>query len=518
MANSNFYMKKASSAFIKSLDDEFEKRKNEILNTKSEYYPGEHGRAYCFSNSEGDDENSGLGEGMPLKTISRLMQMQNDDIIKPGDIVLFKRGDEWHEKLITKEGVTYSAYDKGPKPRILGSIEADRADDWELVPGTENLYRFREEIVSERDVGNIVLNEGEGYCLRILKEVDADRSVRIGDDCLVSNGYSYWKLPPRKFKDQYDLIEIGDDIPESDLMYYHNLDEGALYVYSKKGNPGDLFESVEICTKGNLIAAKSDVVIDNLCLKYTGSHGVGAGTCKNLTVRNCEIGWIGGSIQFVTKDKEIVRFGNSVEIFGGCDGYYVYNNYMYEAIDCGPTIQWQGTLPAGKTIVEKNIEIHDNVLSAAKPEIWLTTAKENTEDTYAYMENCRVYNNLVRDDGYGFSGYFHQKTGYTAFYGAAKTYAPFNDCYFENNKFWHIRRQVFVASNISTIQGKGFNWRNNVIVHPYGKLFGSAGGFTGAGAMYYDNETVAASVKDKMFGENEFMYTLEEGQKDPADE
>ena len=63
--------------------------------------------------------------------------------------------------------------------------------------------------------------------------------------------------------------------------------------------------------------------IDNLCLKYCGSHGVGSGTNEGLRITNCEFGWIGGSIQgeSIFGRKHPTRFGNAVEIYGGCDGY-----------------------------------------------------------------------------------------------------------------------------------------------------------------------------------------------------
>ena len=76
-----------------------------------------------------------------------------------------------------------------------------------------------------------------------------------------------------------------------------------------------------------------DITVDNLCLKYTGVHGVGAGTVNDLTVQNCEFGWIGGSVQGVLgSNKYETRFGNAVEIYGGCENYTVQNNYIYQIL------------------------------------------------------------------------------------------------------------------------------------------------------------------------------------------
>ncbi len=48
---------------------------------------------------------------------------QSDKELKPGSVVLFKRGDVWRgEGLLAKPGVTYSAYGTGPKPAFRRMI------------------------------------------------------------------------------------------------------------------------------------------------------------------------------------------------------------------------------------------------------------------------------------------------------------------------------------------------------------------------------------------------------------
>ena len=55
--------------------------------------------------------------------------------LKPGDTVLFRRGDAWRGQLLPKSGkagmpVTYGAYGTGPRPLLLGSVSRDRPADW----------------------------------------------------------------------------------------------------------------------------------------------------------------------------------------------------------------------------------------------------------------------------------------------------------------------------------------------------------------------------------------------------
>ena len=508
LTDNNEYFKEVPDGLIDKLEAEFEKRKNEILNTKSEWTVAEGGTVWYVSSSEGENTNDGKSPETPIRTLAKLMQWQDRGRIKAGDVVLFKRGDEWHDKLTCAVGVSYSAYGEGEKPRILGSIEADNENQWKETD-TAGVYKYYVEIKRDSDVGNIVFNDGECYGMRVLPQNGI--TLKTGSDDIVSNGINKWKLEPRSFTGYADLAKIAADIPESDLMYYHDWDASALYLYSRTGNPGARFESIELCTHGNAIRATSNNVIDNLCIKYTGSHGVGAGSCENLTVRNCEIGFIGGSVQSPTRG--LARYGNGIEIYGSADGYYVYNNYVYQCFDCGPTVQWSGTLTKGQTIVEKDVLIHDNVLREASLEVWLSTNQENTDDTYAKLINCRMYNNYVTGSGTGFKAYNHQKYEWTSFYGGGGTKAPYIDCYIENNYFWNNQRHLMKSVPTSAKENKGFIWRNNTIIHPFEE--GSIGymgsdyvNATGTRVQYfYDKDTVNTLVKEGALGVNRFYYT-----------
>ena len=107
-------------------------------------------------------------------------------------------------------------------------------------------------------------------------------------------------------------------------------------------NPAVRFDSIEFATDVKLINVDKDhgnvnIVIDNICFKYTGAHAVGAAgdnvsPVTKFTVQNCEFYWIGGSIQYrfgngTSYDR---RYGNAIEIYGACDGFTAINNYIYQ--------------------------------------------------------------------------------------------------------------------------------------------------------------------------------------------
>ncbi len=509
VTDTNDYFSEAPAGIIDTFNADFDKRVEKILNSKSEWTVAPGGKVWYVSSEKGNNTNDGSAS-KPWKTLAKVMREQDNGLIKAGDVVLLERGGEWHEKFTCLEGVTYSAYGTGAKPRVLGSEEADNYRLWESTD-VIGIYKYAYPVANNKDVGNIVFNNGEAYGMRVMKN-SQNMTLKTGSDDLVGNGINTWLFPSRPFNDYKDLAKIAEDIPEADLMYYHDYDEKALYIYSRNGNPGRNFESVEICTYGNAVSAGSNVTIDNWCILYTGSHGIGAGSCENLTVRNCEIGWIGGSVQNPNTGNT-GKYGNAVEIFGAADGFYVYNNYIYQCFDCGPTVQWQGTLADGEVMIEKNIEFYGNALCEAALEVWLSTTQAPSETSYALLENCRMYDNYVTGSGTGFKAYNHQKYEWCAFYGGVETTAKYVDCYIENNRFWNNRRHLLKAIPTTTKNGLGFEWRNNTIIHPVdegsiGSLGDDSANAKGAATQYfYDKDTVNELVKNGTFGLNKFYYT-----------
>ncbi len=543
--DNDFYIAKASDTLVAELDAEYDRRVAEIRAAEDEWTRGSSwNNIYYVSSKNGNDNNNGKSQSAPFKTLQKIMDLQNRGTIKSGDVVLLERGSEWHTTAAAdtwdpafscKEGVTYSAYGTGEKPRILGSIEADNASQWTAVSGYPGLYKFNTRTfnLTQEDIGNIVFNNGEMYGQRVIKAVDANKLLATGHNNLVGNGRDFWELDVDKyeFKDYTDILDIVNDQKAAgknpDLIFYHNWTshyggDGYLYLYCAEGNPGDVFDSIEICKKGHVVKAVSNVTIDNWAILCAGGHGVSADTCSNLTVRNCEIGWIGGSVQYVSEKNEIVRFGNGIEIYGGANGFYAYNNYVYQCIDCGPTVQWSGTLAEGETIVQKNVEFYDNVLFDSALEVWLSTSKENTSTTYAKLINCKMYDNLVYGAGYGFGGYNHQKSDPCQFYGGGLTKAVYENCTIENNKMWGSREFILKCVPTTTVEGKGFEWKNNTIIHSYdlplANLATDPKSISGKTITYtYDNSTLKFLLESETFGYNEFMYTLSDGQEDPIE-
>lgn len=335
---------------------------------------------YYLSEKSGDDAADGRTPQTAWKTSARLGR----EALAPGSVVLFERGGVYRGTVPVKSGVTYTAYGKGPKPCVYGS-PANGADPSKWVQ-TDNprVWAYQ---MDQRDVGTLVFDDGAACAIKIV--IRTDRKT----------GKKFNKFTGRPFNSYRDL--------DTDLHFWHDYYKGGtgkVYLYSET-NPGSRFKSIEFNVKchGFGVGGACDVAIDNFTVKYVGVHGVGAGTCRNLKVSNCEFAWIGGSIQaeaIFGRDYP-TRLGNAVEIYGGCDGYVVTNCCFSQIYDAGVTHQLN--IPESKGMErfdEKNVRYVDNVFDKCNYSIeYFLTAKNGNPSR---MENLLFDRNVMIDAGRGF--------------------------------------------------------------------------------------------------------------------
>lgn len=91
-----------------------------------------------YVSSAGNDKNSGTSESSTWRSLAKV----NSFIPRPGDQILFKRGDEWSGTITVNASgaagslIVYGAYGTGVKPKIFGSEEIT---GWKLHSG--NIYK-----------------------------------------------------------------------------------------------------------------------------------------------------------------------------------------------------------------------------------------------------------------------------------------------------------------------------------------------------------------------------------------
>ena len=280
-----------------SYDTQAEAMRQSILATKDTVKAANGGKTYYVS-QKGNDKNDGLTPATAWRSANRIGQAAAT--FRAGDVVLFERGGVYRGAFTLTSGVSYGAYGNGPKPCIYGSPanyayaslweKTNKANVWRVKVGTEM-----------GDIGNIVFDHG-------VKCASGGKMLNSGI--------------------------------KKDFDFYHDVANGYLYLYLSEGNPGSLYDDIEICPhvfplRGNRNTV--DVTIENLCVKYTGAHAISFSTgAKNITIRGCEIGYIGGSMQ---ETRPPVRYGNGVEFVDLCSNITVEKNWVYQCYDAGLTHQ-----------------------------------------------------------------------------------------------------------------------------------------------------------------------------------
>ena len=383
-----------------------EKRKNEILSLPDANTSG--GSVYYVS-AAGNDENDGRSPDSAWKTLERVSSYDFSE----GDEVRFRRGYTFRGFVKTRPSVKYCAYGEGEKPRLYGS-EKNYADPdlWELYDGEKHIWHLKEKAL---DCGTLVFDDGAAHSRKLIPSYRGGRFVCRYDEkkeFVISEEMTndldvFWK---------YDTVltekpSKGEDFPIPALDWESR---GELYLRCDAGNPGEIFDSIESLARRHMffVGRNENVTIENICIKYVGTHAISAGTTKCLHVSGCEIGWIGGAIQhyFGTDPNypegrrgSITRYGNGVEIYGGCDDYLVENCYIYQVYDAGITHQ---ITTNGKKYELKNIIYRGNLVEKCVYSIEYFL-DENTGVDGSIIDGCLIEDNILRLSGYGWGQQRH---------------------------------------------------------------------------------------------------------------
>lgn len=172
--------------------------------------------------------------------------------------------------------------------------------------------------------------------------------------------------------------------------YWYDADSLRVHVCSER-NPADAHGSVELCLRRHIVdeSGVHDVVYDGLELRYGAAHGFGGGGTARLTIRNCDLSYIGGGHQFTTGDGRPVRFGNAIEFWGAARDHLVEGCRIWEVYDAALTNQGDGP-----DSIQENITYRDNVVWNCEYsfEYWNRPATARTR-------NIRFVNNTCADAG-----------------------------------------------------------------------------------------------------------------------
>ncbi len=387
-----------------------EQIKKDVLytpNTEELYADKITGTKYYISDSGNDTTGDGTLDS-PFRSAAGLKNV----ILKSGDAVLFKRGGIYRGQITVSAGVVYGSYGEGDKPLIMQSKRNYADPSLWVETAWDNVWKCTESL---NNVGII------GYDHDLFDFSEASYNELYGD--IYNMNTLGFKGPADMNKDLAFYSVLSSDV----ALYKANNPNGAsiaaneLYVYSTQGNPGSRFNSIEIGEKENIFTGTANnVILDNLSVKFTGAHGMGgAGGCKNRTVTNCVWSWLGGSVlTAATSTSAAVNYGNAVEIYGACNGYYVENNWMYQLYDTGVTHQYSG---GEESIAQENVYYTGNLIEYVHWGIEFYNRPSSTGASLPndYTRDVYDYYNVCRMGGYGWGSITRNRTNGARLYCGA---------------------------------------------------------------------------------------------------
>ncbi len=259
---------------------------------------------FYVDSDKGDDKAAGTSEAAAWRTLERV----NSAELIGGDTVRFACGRVWRGQLKPHSGsekarITYTSCGQGPKPIIQGSLEQSQADQWEqTVAGIWATVGGRGQPL-EADVGILILDHGAKW------------------------GVKKWSLADLK----------------APLDYWYDAASKRVFV-ACDANPASRFKSIELALTRHIVnqGGVHDVTYDGLAVRYGAAHGFGGGSTARITIRNCEIYWIGGGLQYVKPGHGPVRFGNGIEFWSAAHDHLVEYNRLWEIYDAALTNQGRG--------------------------------------------------------------------------------------------------------------------------------------------------------------------------------
>lgn len=341
------------SSYLETLQAKADEMKEKILSSEPDL--AKRTRIYYVSN-QGNDQNSGTSPESAWATLEKVNAIQGSS----GVAVLFECGGEWRGTLKCKGKVLYSHYGDTSKglPILNGSLR-DYADAsyWKQTK-YPNVYECT---YSFTDVGIIAFDHDNSY---------GDYDALVGSLLFQRNN-----------------TKLSEADLSRDLQFYCDSTTKKLYLYSKSGNPGTRFDSIEIGDDISIVNLASNVTLDGLRVRYTGGHGISGGTTSGVTVQNCVCDWIGGSR--LGSDS---TYGNAIQIYGTALNCKLDNNWCYQIYDCGVTIQC--TSGAAYESRMENVSMSGNLLEYCHwgIEFW----NQKSEKYNRTFENITMNNNFIR--------------------------------------------------------------------------------------------------------------------------
>ncbi len=454
----------ADDTFYAKLDSLTEDLKEMII-SNTEDLVAQNGTNYYVSN-DGNDENDGKSPDTAFATIDRL----NAQPLNEGDAVLFRRGDTFRGMTRAQNGVTYSAYGTGAKPKLYHA--------WDGMDGTwvktdrENIWCF-DTVLPDKEIGLIVFNDGECY---------AEKKPSIDD-----------------LKNNLDFNYNSEWVNKTGF-------DNRIYLYCKDGNPSEVFKEIDISRAESIIWMENrshDITIKNLELRYAQDIYFVKTDPKNISMSYCVCKWTGGP--YFIGQPNLLRYGGGAGCWLGCDNITFDHCYFYQQFDSGVTPQYDDWHSRTYPSVFKNFITTDCLFEKIEYSLEYFQTQKNFDDNR--YENLYFGYNLCIKGGQGFG----DKTHASAY---VKTWNHENPCIDSAIEYNVFDRAAALSLEIYAHDyGKKFTdvsykmlprLSHNIYIEPRNKIFADINGI-----RYPFNEYSYAAF-NQLGIENDAVYIFSE--------
>ncbi len=185
-----------------------------------------------------------------------------------------------------------------------------------------------------------------------------------------------------KVRDPSDLKAQG--------AFWWDFNNWELKLYSKF-NPALYYDGIELALTRHIVNLqdKSNVVLENIDVRYGGGHGISAVSTSHIIIRKCDISFVGGGDQYGNYK---VRYGNGIEFWNTSQDTLVENCRLENIYDAALTTQ------GDKPNTKRNQDFRDNIVSNSEYslEFWNRGDGSSTENVLFEKNNCS-------DAGFGWS-------------------------------------------------------------------------------------------------------------------
>lgn len=204
--------------------------------------------------------------------------------------------------------VTYSAFGTGANPILNYALDCSFSGNWTQ----ESTNKWKYFSTQAYDAGNVIYNNST-LC-----------------------GVKKWN--------KYALQTQGD--------YYWDKATNYLYIYSTS-NPGTYYSKIESLMNRTIVefSNKNYITFENLTVTKGGRLGFNGTASTNITIRNCDISWIGAGCQLAS---DSIRVGNAIQFYSAASDILVENCRIWEIYDTGITNQSYDDATVFRNIVYRN--------------------------------------------------------------------------------------------------------------------------------------------------------------------